>query len=90
MITTHLYMQLIFGGFVNCVDDTNLTFFCLTELLRMPNLESLVFTLLLVVVLATSAEAFGLFNYDFPRFNPSPFFYPVFGGFGGDDFFDDD
>jgi hypothetical protein len=68
----------------------NLPFFHPIELLRMADLQSLVFTLLLVVVLAMSAEAFRLFDYDFPRYNRSPFYYPFFGNFGGDDFFDDD
>lgn len=63
--------------------------FLLRAAQNMSSFNSLVYAVLLVVLLALSAEAFGFFEYGFPSFNPSPFFYPYYRGYA-DDFFDDD
>lgn len=63
--------------------------FLLRAAQNMSSFTSLVYAVLLVVLLALSAEAFGFFEYGFPSFNPSPFFYPYYRGYA-DDFFDDD
>lgn len=63
--------------------------FLLRAAQNMSSFTSLVYAVLLVVLLALSAEAFGFFEYGYPSFNPSPFFYPYYRGYA-DDFFDDD